>query len=82
MYGQKMCFGSNSALRCKALNQVWSIVRINWKSPVAKYFAGVSQAIVDNKMSSSLSNERKKHLKPNTIPLMLLSYTNYSRIYP
>ena len=44
----------------------------NLSEESSKYSAGVLQAISD-KMSPSLSNQRKKHLKPNAVPLMLLS---------
>ena len=37
------------------------------------HFVGVSRAIANNKLSPSLSNGRKKHLKPNALPLMLPS---------
>ena len=49
------------------------VERYNQLDESNKYFAGVLHTIADNKSSPPFSNQRKNHLKPNTLPLMLPS---------
>ena len=72
IYSLKTCFGSQ---QCTLMQRAEpSVVDCyNQLEESSKYSTSVLQAVADNKMSLSLSNQRKKHLKPNAIPSMLLS---------
>ena len=65
---------------CEVLNQVWSIVKINWKSPVSILLMFCKQMLVICKTNSLLKKEMSK-TKCYT-SLMLFSWAIYPQVSP
>ena len=73
IYSKKTCFDSNGALWHEAPNQVWLIVRINWKCSVTIMLVFHKQLLMIRWLYTSLSTWKKKHLNASSI--LLLSTT-------